>query len=357
MMNLTLTAEQWITLLEDGVASARSTAPAYEYGLLTSDGQHITFTTTTGNLTVTRQIKTSSPLLKVALHYPSLHASINRPGKTLTLNIESENATLSVESQRSKYKIPTFPTDQWPQLPESTFDLINIDAHTLASGLEHVHYAVADRDTRYYLNGAAIDGDYVVGTDAHRLAAYWIESGPTDIILPSASIKHVILGLKQKDSLFYIRQNRIKVESPTLTVETSLIEGKFPNWKGLLSHDERISIEVNRATILESIRRIHTISTMATGEKKDVANITLASDSESQAIGIFGNDKETVEWIPASVNQEIRATIRATYLVDLIEHCDGETIKLDIPTDPLKYTLANDPEHPQNIYLVMPVQA
>ncbi len=356
MTTITLSSAIWTELLSDGVASAKGTSLAMEYGLLESDGETIQFQTTTLDISVTRKVRLAAKPFKVALHYPTLHAASNRPGNDLTLTIGDQEAILSVSGQRSRYKIPLFPHQDWPDIHTEGLETILADSGILARAMEHIAYAAADKDTRYYLNGAYFDGDFIVATDAHRLAAYHVSNGPQGMIVPNASIRHVIRGLRGTQAHIQAKENRLRIEADEISVETALIEGRYPAWRSLIKADQRTPITVNRDALLESVRRIYAINALSLGGKKEMANITLKSAQDEQAIGVFGNNEESVEWLPARVENNVHTTIRATYLIDMISHCDSNDLILHIPEDPLKYTNTEDLDHPQNIYLVMPVR-
>ena len=85
------------------------------------------------------------------------------------------NKKLSVASGKSRFNLQTLSAEEFPTVAQAEFTAdFTLPAATLKYLLSMVHFAMAQQDIRYYLNGMllVVDGTTVraVATDGHRLA-------------------------------------------------------------------------------------------------------------------------------------------------------------------------------------------
>ena len=99
-------------------------------------------------------------------------------GVIVSLVIEGDKALL--RSGRSRFSLITLPATDLPTLDDLSFDgQIRVPQGFLKSLIEYTHFAMAQQDVRYYLNGLLMDITEeqirAVATDGHRLALYEVE--------------------------------------------------------------------------------------------------------------------------------------------------------------------------------------
>jgi DNA polymerase III sliding clamp (beta) subunit (PCNA family) len=160
------------------------------------------------------------------------------------LAIDKEARTISVNGRCS---IHTSDPDEFPEPP--TVNGPEVEIIDLPGNLKKVAPAISTDQTRYILNGAQFDfaGGKIVGTDGFRLHHTDIEPVPgmLPIILPSRAvsliIKHgssptlTIDGTDERKYISYPLRGGVMV--------SRLLEGMYPDWRGVLPGDLPISVE------------------------------------------------------------------------------------------------------------------
>lgn len=110
-----------------------------------------------------------------------------------------------------------------------------------------VHFAMAQQDIRYYLNGLllVVDGHHViaVATDGHRLAFAQIQTETEfphhEVIIPRKTILELQRLLNDNDDpvQLQIAKNQVKLTFSEIELISKLVEGKFPDYTRVILRD------------------------------------------------------------------------------------------------------------------------
>lgn len=159
-----------------GVVERRQTLPVLSNILLVADDQGITLTTTDLEvelhariaMKVTRKGEITVPARKLFDICRTL------PDQAL-LDIEVDQERATVRSGKSRFVLSTLPAAEFPVVEEvnSLWD-ITVEQRLLKQLIDKTHFAMAQQDVRYYLNGLLLEVNgtelRAIATDGHRLA-------------------------------------------------------------------------------------------------------------------------------------------------------------------------------------------
>src|SRR5699024_6805285 len=92
-----------------------------------------------------------------------------------SIKLIHEDQRMQLRSGRSRFLLATLPESEFPTLEEiDAVQRVELGQNTLKRLLDRTHFAMAQQDVRYYLNGLllAVDDQRIraVATDGHRLA-------------------------------------------------------------------------------------------------------------------------------------------------------------------------------------------
>jgi len=129
-----------------------------------------------------------------------------------------------------------------------------------------------------------------------------------------------------------------------------LIEGEFPNYRGLIPDTYPNELTVNRAELMDAVRRVRLMAQEATPIRLNMRADTLELVAVTQDVG------QAQEVLDASYNgDELTVAFNPDYLIDGIEVTPGEEITLQT-VDPLKPAVMRGADSADFLYLLMPVR-
>lgn len=157
--------------------------------------------------------------------------------------IDPDGSSIEVECNGAKFSLPTSDPNEFP-LPNKLSTVAHpIDFSVLKKAINRTVFATDSDSARYALNAIRIEsaneGIVVVGTDGRRLAKVNVGQGNVDGSLIPATAAKLIAGLDIEGNVAISSDtNFFMLESPSYTLITRQIEGRFPNWKQVIPNLE-----------------------------------------------------------------------------------------------------------------------
>jgi DNA polymerase-3 subunit beta len=154
-------------------------------------------------------------------------------------------------------------------------------------------------------------------------------------------VNELTLHLGERDATF---------EAGPVRLTTMLIEGDFPNYKGLIPSAHPNRLTVSREALLEGVRRVKLLAREATPVRLAMSSDGLDLVAVTQDVG------QAHESLDAKYEgAELTVAFNPEYLLQGIEVLPGDEVLLET-VDSLKPALVKSPEHPEFLYLLMPVR-
>ena len=184
------------------------------------------------------------------------------------INLEVKNDILYISQSHSKFKLPIFSYNEFPEFPTyENKSKISIDSRVLIESLKKITPAIDTNNPKFELNGALIDikqdGINFASTDTRRLAVVNVvnqSSNELSIILPKKAIIEIQKLFFENIELYYDETNLI-INSEQYTFFTKLINGKFPEYSRIIPKEVANTLILPKAMMIDSIKQITTIST------------------------------------------------------------------------------------------------
>ncbi len=279
------------------------------------------------------------------------------PGRVVVA-VEGDDATIT--AGRAEFSMRTIPANEFPRLPEPGEGAVVLPGEAFAEALRQVTVAASTEETRPILTGvqmsAEADGLRLVATDSYRLAVRDLPgtsvlAAGQSVLVPSGALKElgrllagaseVTLTLGERDATFVVGNDRLT---------TRLIEGEFPNYRGLIPASQPNRLAVAREPLLEALRRVRLLATDATPVRLVLKPDGLELVAIAQEVG------QAHEEIDAKYEgAELTVAFNPDYLIAGIEVTPGDEITLET-TDSMKPALLRSIESADFLYLLMPVR-
>ncbi len=369
-MKLTLSRE---TLLEPlqlviGVVERRQTLPILANVLLTLEGQSLAITATDLEIELIGLVTLDEPVAERTQVTVSGRKLLDicktlPPGSSIDLQKDKDRVI--VRSGRSRFILATLPVDTFPRFEETEANLeVTIGQKGLGQLLQRTHFAMAQQDVRYYLNGMLLEIKdskiRTVATDGHRFAMNVflnqenIAAPASQVILPRKGVLELMRLLKNDDfdTTTVVGQNFVRVKGNGFTFTSKLIDGRFPDYERVLPQEDGNRVILDRDVLREALIRVAILS----NEKFRAIKFQLRPG----LLHILANNPEQEEAEEAlSVNYsgaELDIAFNVTYLLDVLNTLAPGDIKLTFTDTNNRMFIEEADSEGNSLFLVMPLQ-
>ena len=250
---------------------------------------------------------------------------------------------------RSDYPVNEFPVHD--------ADYTGQDVHVLrrADKLDTVIDVAATDEARPILTGVLFNGS-IVATDSYRLAVVYdaCPEHEPDVLVPAPFLKIVKPYVTGSNMAYQLSTDNktIRIALGDDVYESALIEGQFPNYKGLLPHnrDEHNTMTVDRKEFTDALKVM--CNSGLSGTKGRPGNVPLRiEDNGVLAINADGVEETIRVNVQPGSNWGEAVGYNPWYLYGMIEHAVEDNVVLQ--SNDTKPTVFTD----DNVdFLLMPVR-
>ena len=354
-------------LAVQGVVERRQTTPILANVLLSCEEESLSVSATdmelqliaTAALNGAQPGSTTVPARKLIDICRSLPANTD-------IHLALDKGRVVLRSGRSRFVLNTLPAEDFPvfEAPaaEAKMTLPQTDLKRL---IDLTHFAMAQQDVRYYLNGLLLEFAErrlrAVATDGHRLAIADLDidaagvQEPRSIIVPRKGVMELnrTLGTGEEAVDIVISANQIQIDTPGLSFTSKLIEGKFPDYDRVVPLaevcDKRVSVD--RESLKQSLVRASILS----NEKYRSIRLNL----EEKVLRVLANNpdqEEAEDEVEVEYSGEpLEIGFNVSYLIDALSVLPTEAAKLHM-TDADSSCLITPDSGESCRYVVMPMR-
>lgn len=283
------------------------------------------------------------------------------PEQPLTFSIDDQNFGLNITSANGTYSFIGSNGNEYPVMPEMAQDCheCNVAADTLLNAINKTIFCTADDELRPVMNGIYFDltaeGFTLVATDAHRLVRYTntaiLTPEPASFILPKkpALLLKNVLAKETEDVRITFSEKNARFEFGRTLIVCRLIEGRYPNYNGVIPKNNQNKVVVDRQTILNACKRVAVFANNGTALLK----LTLAQDClniSAQDIDFSTSAEETITC--AYSGNEMSIGFKAPFLIEILNNLAAQEVVLEL-SDPARAGLILPMENEENEDLLM----
>jgi len=245
---------------------------------------------------------------------------------------------VQVKAGRGRFSLSTLPAADFPASDAISTEVeVDFSRVELRQVIELTHFAMAQQDVRYYLNGLLLEiGDgkvRAVATDGHRLALCdlvvekLVDNGSRQIIVPRKAAGEM-LRLLTGDGVarLSVASNLLRLDIGTVRLTSKLIDGRFPDYNRVIPEAERCDkrLEVNRDELKEILKRTAILSNdkyraIRLMLEKNLVRVVASNPEQEEA-----EDCIEVEY----EGEEIEIGFNVSYLIEALGAVPSETVDL-----------------------------
>lgn len=257
------------------IIDRRHTIPLLSHMLLIAEPERITLIAT--DLEIELTIALSVPVEepgKVALSAKKL-LEICRSlpdGEILRFSTPDPDRVL-LRAGKARFTLVTLSGEGFPSIESGAGDArFTIPASQIKKLIERTHFAMAQQDVRYYLNGLLLEFTpstiNAVATDGHRLAFCQAEShagqalDARQIILPRKGVLELLRLLEEdeQDLQVEVGPNHIRLSWPGIILTSKLIDARFPDYQRVFPQNPDKKAIIDKGLFKQALARIAILS-------------------------------------------------------------------------------------------------
>ncbi len=379
-MKLETQRENLLGLLQNviGVVERRQTLPILSNVLVHAEANQLTLTTTdleveiaaSAEFTVTEPGRTTLPARKLL---DILRALPAESSVVLTVDAPANDAAsgkAQLRAGRSRFALATLPADDMPTLEEvSAEQVAHLSRRDLRHLIERTHFAMAQQDVRYYLNGLLLETHTerlrAVATDGHRLALCDMPTRSDQpespdaqatterqVIVPRKGVQELMRLLGEEDSPVELAfgANHIQVKLGHIRFTSKLIDGRFPDYQRAIPQEGEQSLVADRQSLRAALARVAILANENRGVRLNL---------EDWLLRVQANNPEQEEAIEeVEINYDggaLEIGFNVTYVLDALNAIDDELVQIFV-RDGISSCLIRATEDTSSRYVISPMR-
>ncbi|ALS59721.1 MULTISPECIES: DNA polymerase III subunit beta [Pandoraea] len=348
-----------------GIVERRHTLPILANLLIRKHGQDISFLSTDLELQITTTADCGAGADDVATTVAArklLDILRNMPDAEVALSLSDKR--LTVQAGKSRFQLQTLAAEDFPTVAEAKDYAASfaLPQRTFRQLLAMVHFAMAQQDIRYYLNGMllVVDGEEIkaVATDGHRLAYSSTKIAgekfaKQEVIIPRKTILELQRLMEDIDDPVQIdvAPSQVKFRFANVELVSKLVEGKFPDFTRVIPKGYANSFTISREELHRSLQR----AAIVTSDKFKGVRFTLAPNLLT-IIASNSEQEEAREEIEIDYSGDsVDIGFNVTYLLDVLANLKVEQVKISLG-DANSSALITLPDNDEFKYVVMPMR-
>jgi len=348
-----------------GIVERRHTLPILANILIRKEGERLSFLSTDIEVQITThaQVGDGQEVAATTVAARKLLDVLRSLPDSQDVSLTLANKRMTVQSGKSRFALQTLAAEEFPTVAQVGHynTSVTLPQKTLRHLLNMAHFAMAQQDIRYYLNGLllVVEGKNImaVTTDGHRLAFCQAETGGDfsrqEVIIPRKTILELQRLLEDVDDPVQldIANTQIKVTFAEIELISKLVEGKFPDYLRVIPKGYKNNFTIKRETLLHSLQRA---AIMTSDKFKGIRCIVTPGSMKISSTN--ADQEEAVEDIEIDYGGEsVDIGFNVTYLLDVLNNLKSESINIALG-DANSSALMTDPDHSDFKYVVMPMR-
>ncbi|MBB1634789.1 MULTISPECIES: DNA polymerase III subunit beta [Cupriavidus] len=354
-----------------GIVERRHTLPILANLLIRKSGSNVSFLSTDIEIQITTHAECgvgSDTVATTVAARKLLDILRAMPDGEVALSLNDKRMT--VQSGKSRFALQTLAAEEFPTVAEaSEFGAsVSLPQKTFKHLLAMVHFAMAQQDIRYYLNGMllVVDGKKVmaVATDGHRLAYCGVEldaeatsgeGAPSrqEVIIPRKTILELQRLLEDNDDPVQVQlaANQVKFTFANIELISKLVEGKFPDFQRVIPKGYKNAFAIDRVKLQQALQRTAILTTDKFKGVRCILDTHVLKISSTNA-----DQEEAQEELELDYSGDaLDIGFNVTYLLDVLANLKSEQVQVSLG-DSNSSALITVPEDDNFKYVVMPMR-
>ena len=349
-----------------GIVERRHTLPILANILVRKQGDEVTFLGTDIEIQVatTATLGGAADEVATTVSARKLIDILRALPDNVEVEVSLANKKATLKAGKSRFSLLTLGAEDFPTvaISDAASASFSLPQNRLRHLFHMVHFAMAQQDIRYYLNGLLLvtDGPLVrvVATDGHRLAycettIEGAELARQEVIVPRKTVLELQRLLADSDEpvAIDIAANQVRFRFGTVDMISKLVEGKFPDFQRVIPTGYTKWLTIRRDALAGSLAR----ASILTSDKFKGVRLSLGEAGLKVQI-TNAEQEEALEEIDAEyVGDPLEVGFNINYLQDVLNNLKVDEVRIGFG-DSNTSALLTIPGDDSFKYVVMPMR-
>lgn len=293
------------------------------------------------------------------------------PEDSVVLSLDDKSHTMRLNYKNGYFELPYQDADEFPRATAIMMDdakrhELLVDAQSFLRSITSTSFAVGNDDLRPVMNGIRVDfrdyGMVCAATDGQKLARFAdttikVET-PYGVTFPTkpASLCATLMAKASQGEQVNVVSNDtfITVSNSTFKISARLVDGRYPNYEGVIPTDNNLVAKVARDSLVGCLKRVSAFGS----EKSGLVVLNFTRDGlnvSSEDIDFSTSAREKVEC--EYNDDEITIGFNGNILIQCLSNIDDKeiVIKMKSPANSALLLPSDDDADTRYISLLMPM--
>lgn len=348
---------------------ARATLPALSGVRMEVAGDRLLLGSTDLEVSSTLSIPVQAERNGTALVPGRLLGDVVRSLPNAAVSADADADRLHLECGNARFDLRLMPLDDFPSLaaPDPSTEPAVMKAEGFAGRVAQVARAASTDDARPVLTGvyveATADSMIMAATDSYRLAVLtqpWEQDVEGTVLLPRRALDEARRSAEHLggDVRMTLESSQVGFDFGDRQLVTRLIEGSFPAFRQLIPNGFERRLEVERADLIEVVRRVSVVGDANTTATPVTLHLTADTIRVTAGSGEVGQAEES---LPGTLEgDDLQIAFNPRYLTDGLDATATQTVAMEFRDElkpaVIRPTAVDDEPPPDFLYLLMPVR-
>ncbi|GHV58187.1 DNA polymerase III subunit beta [Bacteroidia bacterium] len=351
------------------VIASKNTIPILDCFLFELHGNQLTITAADSETRMITTIEVGEVEQEGTFAVPSknlLDALKELPEQPVVFEINDSSLEMLIYYENGKYNFVAQRGDEYPQSKPLREDAasLSLKASELLTGISHTIFASGEDELRPVMNGVFFDitseNITFVASDGHKLVRFKnltvTGNGAASFILPKkpANLLKTILPREEGEVVIGFDANNAYITMSHFVVVCRLIEGRYPNYNGVIPLNNPYKVTVDRLSFVNALKRVTVFADPGTS----LIRLSFSHNSifiSAQDINFSTSAEETLACLYDGASMNIG--FKGIYLIEILNNILSEEVVLEL-ADPSRAGLilpAENEEGEDLLMLLMPM--
>ncbi|KAA6301888.1 MAG: DNA polymerase III subunit beta [Candidatus Ordinivivax streblomastigis] len=352
-----------------GVIASKNPIPILDCFLFELQGTQLTITAADSETRMVTSIEVNEVegSGKFAVTSKNLLESLKElPEQPVKFEINDESLAMFIYYKNGKYNFVAQNGEEYPQSKPLNDDAakLTLSASDLLAGISHTIFATGEDELRPVMNGVFFDispeNITFVASDGHKLVRFKnlsVTGNETaTFILPKkpATLLKNILSHEKGEVTIGFDTNNAYITMERFVVVCRLIEGRYPNYNGVIPNNNPYKVTVDRLSLVNALKRVTVFSDSGT----NLIKLHFSANSifiSAQDIDFSTSAEETLTSLYDGVDMSIG--FKGDLLIEILNNLISEEVIIEL-ADPSRAGImlpAENEEDEDVLMLLMPM--